>query len=61
MLEDGLLFLTATVYALDGSAKLTASHAAYPEDSKDPAAELAERVADELLADGAADLAPLGA
>ncbi len=60
-LEDGLLFLTATVYALDGSDRITASHAAYPEDSQDPAAELATRVAEELLAHGAADLAPLGA
>jgi len=60
VLEDGLLFLTATVYALDGSARLTASHAGYPEDSADPAAELAGRVADELLAAGAAGLAPLG-
>lgn len=56
LLEDGLLFLTATVYALDGSAKLTASHAGYPEDSKDPAAELADRVAEELLAAGAKEL-----
>jgi len=60
LLDDGLLFLTATVYALDGSAKITASHAAYPEDSEDPAGELAERVAEELLSGGAADLAPLG-
>ena len=60
MLEDGLLFLTATVYALDGTASLTASHAGYPEDSADPAAELAERVAAELLERGAAGLAPLG-
>jgi len=60
MLEDGLLFLTATVYALDGSARLTASHAAYPEDYADPADELAARAADELLALGAAGLAPIG-
>ena len=59
-IEDGLLFLTATVYALDGSARLTASHAAYPEDSSDPAAELAARVVEELLTAGAAELAPLG-
>jgi len=58
LLEDGLLFLSATVYALDGSDSITASHAAYPEDSRDPAAELGERVAEELLALGAADLVP---
>ncbi len=60
LLEDGLLFLTATVYSLDGSDSLTASHAGYPEDSADPAAELAGRVAVELLERGAAELAPIG-
>lgn len=60
MLDDGLLFVSARIYALDGSASLTSSHAAYPEDSRDPAGELAQRVADELFAAGAADLAPLG-
>lgn len=59
-LEDGMMFLTARVYALDGSAQLTASHALYAADSKDPAAELAARVATELLDGGAATLAPLG-
>jgi len=58
--EDGLLFLSARVYSLDGAEQLTSSHAGYPEDSRDPAGELAERVADELLAAGAADIAPLG-
>lgn len=58
--EDGLLFLSARVYSLDGAEHLTSSHAGYPEDSRDPAAELAGRVADELLAAGAADIAPLG-
>jgi hydroxymethylbilane synthase len=60
LFEDGLLFLSARVYALDGSEQLTASHALYPEDARDPAGELAARVAEELLAAGAADLAPLG-
>jgi hydroxymethylbilane synthase len=60
LFEDGLLFLSARVYALDGSAQLTASHALYPEDARDPAGELAARVAEELLEAGAADLAPLG-
>ncbi|MGB3908901.1 MAG: hydroxymethylbilane synthase [Pseudolysinimonas sp.] len=58
-LEDGMMFLTARVYALDGSAQLTASHALYAADSKDPAGELSTRVATELLDAGAADLAPL--
>lgn len=60
LLEDGLLFLSARVYALDGSARLTSAHALYPDDSLHPAEELAQRVADELLAAGAARLAPLG-
>jgi hydroxymethylbilane synthase len=60
LLQDGLLFLSARVYSLDGSARLTSAHALYPEDSLHPADDLAERVAGELLAAGAADLAPLG-
>jgi hydroxymethylbilane synthase len=59
-LEDGMMFLSARVYALDGSAQLTASHALYVADSKEPAAELSARVAEELLSSGAADLAPIG-
>ncbi|MES1212073.1 MAG: hydroxymethylbilane synthase [Leifsonia sp.] len=61
ILDDGLLFLSARVYALDGGEQITSSHALYPEDSPDPARELAHRVADELLASGAAGLAPLSA
>jgi len=60
LLEDGLLFLSARVYALDGSASLTSSHAMYAADVRDPGEELAQRVAEELLGLGAADLAPLG-
>lgn len=56
LLEDGLLFLSATVYALDGSDSITASHAAYPEDTGDPTTELGARVAAELLERGAGDL-----
>jgi hydroxymethylbilane synthase len=59
-LEDGMMFLSGRVYAPDGSERVTASHALYVSDSKDPAGELALRVADELLANGAAGLAPLG-
>nr|WP_221447012.1 hydroxymethylbilane synthase [Microbacterium thalassium] len=57
--EDGMLFLTARVYRLDGSAQLTSSHATVLDAGVED--ELAERVAAELLAQGAADLAPLGA
>ncbi len=60
LLDDGLLFLSARVYSADGATRLTSSHALYPEDVAHPAADLAERVADELLADGAAELAPVG-
>jgi hydroxymethylbilane synthase len=59
--EDGLLFLSARVYSLDGTEQLTSSHALYLSDVKQPGSELAERVAQELLNAGAADLAPLGA
>ncbi len=58
--EDGLLFLTARVYGLDGVEQLTSSHALYLSDVKDPGSELAARVAGELLDAGAAALAPLG-
>ncbi|MEO5921725.1 MAG: hydroxymethylbilane synthase [Pseudolysinimonas sp.] len=59
LLDDGLLFLTARVYSLDGSAHLTSSHALYPEDALHPAADLADRVSAELLSAGATELAPL--
>ncbi len=59
ILDDGLLFLSARVYGADGAEHLTSAHALYPEDSRDPVRELAERVTDELLASGAAELAPL--
>lgn len=57
LLEDGLLFLSARVYAPDGSTWVTASHALYPEDAADPAHEVAVRVAEELVAQGAMELA----
>jgi hydroxymethylbilane synthase len=62
---DDLVFLTATVYRPDGTEHLTSSHAATPEsnsarDLLEAAEDIAERVARELLAGGAADLAPLG-
>lgn len=60
LLDDGLLFLSARIYSADGARTLTAAHALYPEDSRDPAGELAERVVDELLANGARDLGASG-
>ena len=56
-LDDGLLFLTARVYRPDGGAQVTSSHA-MPPDAEAPA-DLARLVAAELLAQGAAELAPL--
>ena len=64
VIDDGLLFLTATVYSPDGTRRITASHAATPEshsvaDLQDAALDVAERAARELLAGGAAEIAPL--
>ncbi|TFB99057.1 hydroxymethylbilane synthase [Cryobacterium adonitolivorans] len=64
VIDDGLLFLTATVYSPDGTRRITASHAATPEshsvaDLQDAAVDIAERAARELLAGGAAEFAPL--
>jgi hydroxymethylbilane synthase len=55
-IDDGLLFLSARVYATDGSDALTSSHALYLDDSSDPAEDVAQRVAAELLQLGAGDL-----
>jgi hydroxymethylbilane synthase len=59
MVDDGMLFLSGRVYSADGSERLTASHALYVSDTKNPAADVAGRVAAELLASGAAEIAPL--
>jgi hydroxymethylbilane synthase len=64
VIDDGLLFLTATVYSPDGTRSITASHAATPEshsivDLRDAAYDVADRAAAELLAGGAAEFAPL--
>ncbi len=65
VVDGEMLFLTATVYALDGSRSLTSSHALVIEGDANERAllpnELGDRVAEELLRLGAADLAPLGA
>jgi len=61
IIDDGLLFLSARVYAPDGSAEVTSSHALYLDDVAQPAAELAIRVVDELVSLGAHDLAATSA
>jgi hydroxymethylbilane synthase len=65
VVDGEMLFLTATVYALDGSRSLTSSHALVIEGNANERAllpnELGDRVAEELLRLGAAYLAPLGA
>jgi hydroxymethylbilane synthase len=58
--DDGLLFLSARVYSLDGTQTLTSSHALYLSDSPQAATDVAERVARELLDAGAADIVALG-
>lgn len=60
LIDDGLLFLSARVYRPDGTERVTSSHALYVADSAHPARDVAARVAAELLALGAADLAPVG-
>jgi hydroxymethylbilane synthase len=59
MVDDGMLFLSGRVYSIDGAERLTASHALYVSDTPTPAADVAGRVAAELLALGAAEIAPL--
>ncbi|MCW4384441.1 hydroxymethylbilane synthase [Salinibacterium sp. SYSU T00001] len=63
IVDSELLLLTATVYSIDGSQSLTASHGLVlegsPAEREALAVELGSRAADELLKRGAADLAPL--
>ncbi|MFC8683112.1 hydroxymethylbilane synthase [Microbacterium ureisolvens] len=56
VVDAGLLLLSASVYSLDGSTKLTSSHAGVWPDDGDPAREIAAAVARELLDAGAAGL-----
>ncbi|HEX7835778.1 MAG TPA: hydroxymethylbilane synthase [Pseudolysinimonas sp.] len=56
LIDDGLLFLSARVYSLDGATVLTAAHALPLDSAVDPASGIAQRVADELLDAGAARL-----
>lgn len=58
---DGMLFLTASAYATDGSQRLTASHAytldgTAPIELAEAARDVAERAVAELMQAGAADL-----
>jgi len=53
LVDDGMLFLSARVYGPDRY--LTSSHALYLDDAKDPAGDLAARVAAELLDLGAGE------
>lgn len=63
VIDTSLLLLTATVLSADGSRSLTSSHAGVldgsPAERDGLARELGERVADELLDQGAAEFAPL--
>jgi len=56
LIDDGMLFLSARVYSLDGTERLTSSHALYVDDVKDPAGDLAARVSKELFDLGAREL-----
>ena len=64
VLDGEMLFLTATVYAPDGTAQVTSSHALVVEGSSSERSalpiELGYRVGDELLKLGAREIAPLG-
>lgn len=59
-IDGGMLFLAARVYAPETGEQVSAAHALYVDDSRTPGEDAAKRVVDELLAQGAADLAPLG-
>lgn len=54
-----MLFLAARVYS-DAGEQVSAAHALYVDDTRTPGEDAAKHVVDELLAQGAADLAPLG-
>ncbi|MDJ0333638.1 hydroxymethylbilane synthase [Salinibacterium sp. G-O1] len=56
VIDDGMLFLSARVYSANGADRLTSSHALYVSDAKDPAGDVAARVAKELFDLGAAAL-----
>lgn len=58
-IDGGMMFLGARVYSPAGE-QVSSAHALYLDDTATPAEDLAARVTDELLASGAAELAPLG-
>ena len=58
-IDGGMMFLAARVYSPDGE-QVSSAHAQYVDDSRTTAEDLAERVVDDLLQNGAAELMPLG-
>lgn len=59
-IDGGMLFLSARVYSPETGERVSSAHALYLEDTKTPAEDAAARVVDDLLKQGAAELAPLG-
>lgn len=59
-IDDGMLFLAARVYSPETGEQVSSGHALYLDDTRTPGDDAAQRVVDELLAQGAAELAPLG-
>jgi hydroxymethylbilane synthase len=60
-IDDGMLFLAARVYSPETGEQVSSAHALYLDDSRSPGEDAAKAVVEELLAQGAAELAPLGA
>lgn len=59
-IDGGMLFLAARVYAPETGEQVSSAHALYVDDTSTPAEDAAHWVVDELMAQGAADLTPLG-
>lgn len=59
-IDGGMLFLSARVYSPETGECVSSAHALYVDDTPTPAIDAAQRVVDELLRQGAAELAPLG-
>lgn len=59
-IDGGMLFLSARVYSPETGEFVSSAHALYVDDTATPAVDAAQRVVDELLQQGAAELAPLG-
>jgi hydroxymethylbilane synthase len=60
-IDDGMLFLAARVYSPETGEQVSSAHALYLDDSRTAGEDAAKAVVEELLAQGAAELAPLGA